>query len=542
MNTDISFSKPFGFHLCPSVKSVVKKILCLSLIVACVHAAAPAFPFAEATIDDLQQRMSAGKLTSRELTAAYLQRIAEVDRAGPKLNAIIELNPEALEIAAQLDLERKAGRVRGPLHGIPVLIKDNIDTLDHMATTAGSLALVGAKPPRDAFLVARLRNAGAVILGKTNLSEWANYRGNNSSSGWSGRGGQTRNPYALDRNPSGSSSGSAAAVAANLCVVAIGTETNGSIVSPASACGIVGVKPTVGFVSRAGIVPIAASQDTAGPMARTVRDAALVLAAIGGPDERDEATKSFPAGVLDQLAAAPKPGALRGARIGVVRGPFGFHGRMEPELTHLVEVLRAAGAEVVDPITIASLGKLGGAPSLVLSFEFKDGLNRYLTEPGRMTPVKSLADLIAFNDAHRGQELSFFGQELFTTAQTRGPLTEKIYLEARATCLQLTRTEGIYAAMDANQLDALVMFTKGTATLTDPFNGEGGTGGSSTLAAVAGYPSVTVPATQVFGLPIGLSFVGRAWSEAKLLALAADFEARTKARREPKFLPTAEVK
>jgi amidase len=466
-----------------------------------------------------------------------------VDKAGPKLNAVIELNPDALVIADQLDAERKAGHVRGPLHGIPVLLKDNIDTADKMQTTAGSLALVGQKPPRDADVAARLREAGAVILGKTNPTEWANYRGNNSSSGWSGRGGQTRNPYALDRNPSGSSSGSGAAVSANLCVVAVGTETNGSIMSPASACGVVGMKPTVGLVSRAGIIPIAASQDTAGPMARTVQDAALLLAAIAGEDARDEATRAIPAGLVAGLVAGPlKSGALRGARIGVVRGPFGFHARMEPGLGQLVETLRAAGAEVVDPVKISSLGQFGSATGDVLSFEFKDGLNRYLTEPGRVTSMRSLEDLIAFNEAHRADELPFFGQDLFTAAQARGPLTEKAYVDARALCLRLARTEGLDAALDADKLDALVMFTKGVATLTDVINGEGSSGGSSTLAAVAGYPSVTVPAAQFFGLPVGLSFVGRAWSDAKLLALAADFEARTQARREPSFRPTVTFK
>ena len=500
------------------------------------------FPFAEATIDGLQARMSAGTLTAHELTAAYLQRIAAIDKAGPRLNAVIEVNPEAIAIADALDAERKSGHVRGPLHGIPVLLKDNIDTADRMATTAGSLALVGARPPRDAHVAARLRAAGAVILGKTNLSEWANYRSTNSSSGWSGRGGQTRNPYALDRNPSGSSAGSGTAVAANLCVVAIGTETNGSIMSPSSACGIVGIKPTVGLVSRAGIIPISASQDTAGPMTRTVRDAALVLAAIAGTDPRDEATQKIPSDLAAALAAPLPAGALRGARIGVVHGPFGFHGRMEAVLAELVAALRAAGAEVIDPVKIPTLGKFSAAQSEVLSFEFKDGINRYLAEPGRVTPMKSLADLIAFNEAHRTEEMPFFAQEIFLTAQAREPLTDKAYLEARTTCLQLSRTEGIDAAMEAGRLDALVMFTKGTATLTDLVNGEGGSGGSSSLAAVAGYPSVTVPAAQIFGLPVGLSFVGRAWSEAKLIALAADFESHTHARRAPEFLPTAVVK
>jgi amidase len=512
---------------------------CLSLAAG---AAERPFPYAEATIDDLQARMAAGTLTSRELTAAYLGRIAQIDQAGPRLSAVIEVNPDALAIATRLDAERKVGKVRGPLHGIPVLIKDNIDTADRMATTAGSLALVGAKPPRDAHVVTRLREAGAVILGKTNLSEWANFRGNKSSSGWSARGGQTRNPYALDRSPSGSSSGSAVAVAANLCVVAIGTETNGSIVSPASACGIVGVKPTVGLVSRAGIVPIAASQDTAGPMTRTVRDAAIVLGVLAAADPRDEATQARPAELTTSFEATLGSRALHGARIGVVRGPFGFHQRMEALLDELVRTLRLAGAEVIDPVRIPTLSKLSSVQGELLSFEFKDGLNRYLAEPGRVTPIKTLAEAIAFNEAHRAEELRFFGQEDFLAAQARGPLTEQAYLDARAACLRLARTEGIEAAMDAGRLDALVMFTKGPATLTDPLNGEGSSGGSSSLAAVAGYPSVTVPAAQVFGLPVGLSFVGRAWSEGKLLNLAADFEGRTRARREPRYLPTAELR
>lgn len=542
LSTDKYVRPWLGIHPCPSV---VKKCLWFGLLAGAslglARAAEPAFPFAEATIDGLHAQMAAGKLTARELTAAYLQRIAAVDKAGPKLNAIIELNPDALAIADQLDAERKAGHVRGPLHGIPMLIKDNLDTADRMATTAGSLALVGAKPPRDAHVVARLREAGVVILGKTNLSEWANYRGSNSSSGWSGRGGQTRNPYALDRNPSGSSAGSGSAVSANLCVAAIGTETNGSIMSPASAVGIVGIKPTVGLVSRAGIIPIAASQDTAGPMTRTVRDAALVLAAITGTDERDEATREIPATLATELSRALTPGALKGTRIGVVRGPFAFHPRMDGLMDGLVETLRAAGAVVVDSLSLESLGRLGGAQETLLSYEFKDGLNRYLAAPGRVAPVHTLADVIAFNQAHRAEELPFFGQERMLAAQSRGPLTDQAYREARALCRQLTRTEGLDAALEGNRLDALVMLTRGPATLTDHINGEGGSGSSWALAAIAGYPSVTVPAVEIFGLPMGLSFVGRPWSEARLLAFAADFESRTHARREPKFLPTIVV-
>ncbi|HEV7405891.1 MAG TPA: amidase [Chthoniobacteraceae bacterium] len=519
----------------------MKNLLTLGLAVTlCAAGVAPAadFPFAEATIESLQVRMAAGTLTAHELTAAYLRRIAEIDRSGPKLNAVLELNPDALTIADGLDAERREGHVRGPLHGIPVLLKDNLDTADRMETTAGSLALVGQKPPRDAHVVARLREAGAVILGKTNLSEWANFRGRNSCSGWSARGGQTRNPYALDRNPSGSSSGSAVAVAANLCVVAIGTETDGSIVSPASACGIVGIKPTVGLVSRAGIIPISASQDTAGPMARTVRDAALVLAALAGPDARDAATQEIPAGLTAALAAPLPVGALKGARIGLVRGPFGFPARMEPLQDELAATLRAAGAEVIDPVKIPTLPFLGTYEGTVLSYEFKDGLERYLAEPGRRSPMKTIADLIAFNRAHREQELFYFDQERLEEAQTRGPLTEPAYLEARALARRLARTEGVEAALDDQKLDALIMFTRGVAGLTDPYAGEASTGGSSSLAAVAGCPAITLPAASLYGLPIGVSFVGRSWSEARLLALAADFEAKAGKRRAPEFLNT----
>ncbi|MBA3850094.1 MAG: amidase [Opitutus sp.] len=496
---------------------------------------------AEATIASLQAEMAAGRLTAVALTEAYLARIDALDRAGPELNAIIELNPDARTVAAERDAERRAGRVRGPLHGIPVLVKDNLDTADRMQTTAGSLALVGQKVPRDAHVVARLREAGAVLLGKTNLSEWANFRGNNSSSGWSSRGGQTRNPHALDRNPSGSSSGSAVAVAAGLCAAAIGTETNGSIVSPASANGVVGFKPTVGLVSRSGIIPIAASQDTAGPMTRTVADAALVLAAIAGRDERDAATHGIPAEALAALQAPLPPHALRGARIGVVRGPFGLPVRLDAEWDRIIAALRAAGAEVTDQVKVAPLGKFGGATYDVLSYEFKDGLNRYLAEPGREAPVKTLADIIAFNETNATRVMPFFGQQDFLAAEKRGPLSEPAYLEARATCLRLARTEGLDAALDGGKFDALVMITRGPAALTDHVLGEGSAGGSSTLAAVAGYPAVTVPAMQMFGLPVGLSLVGRAWSDARLLALAADFEAQTKARRVPEFLPTAAV-
>jgi amidase len=500
--------------------------------------AADNFRFAEATIDDLQSQMAAGKLTARELTSAYLERIAQIDKAGPKLNAIIELNPDALALADQLDAERKAGKIRGPLHGIPVLIKDNIATADRMETTAGSLALVGLKPPRDAHLVTRLREAGAVILGKTNLSEWANYRSTTSTSGWSGRGGQTRNPYVLDRSPIGSSSGSAVGVAASLCVVAVGTETNGSIMSPSSANGIVGVKPTVGLVSRAGIIPIAASQDTAGPMARTVRDAAILLGVLAARDSRDSATQAQPANLAADFAPARDTHALKGARVGVLHGPFRFHPRMETVLANAVEALRAGGAEIVDLGEFPALAEMSRVQGDVLSYEFKEGINAYLAALAPDASIKSLEDLIKFNDAHRADEMPFMGQELFVRAQARGPLTDVAYRDARAICLRVSRTEGIDGLMDKNRLDAIVTLTAGPAWSVDPVNGDLGSGGSSSLAAVAGYPNITVPAAQVMGLPVGVSFCGRAWSEAKLLALAADFESQTHARAQPKFLPT----
>lgn len=502
----------------------------------------PAFPFAGATIDGLQSRMAAGKLSARELTAAYLTRIAQIDRAGPALHAVIEVNPDALEIAAQLDAERKAGRVRGLLHGIPVLIKDNIATLDRMETTAGSLALLGARPMHDAFLVTRLREAGAVILGKTNLSEWANFRARSSTSGWSARGGLTRNPYVLDRNPSGSSSGSAVAVAADLCVVAVGTETDGSIVSPSSVCGIVGVKPTVGLISRAGIIPIAASQDTAGPMARTVRDAAILLGVLSSADPRDAVTETRPSGLRVSFVTSLAADALKGARIGIVRGPFGFQPRVDAVMNDVVATLRAAGAEVIDPINLPVVTQLAVPETEVLLYEFKAGLNGWFTSLGANATVRSVAELIAFNEAHRARELPFFSQELLTRAQAKGPLTEKAYRDARELCLKLARTDGIDGVMDARQLDALVAITNGPAAPTDLVNGDRGTGSSSTLAAVAGYPSVTVPAAQLSGLPVGVSFFGRAWHEAELLALAADFETRTHARRAPGFLPTIEAR
>jgi amidase len=505
--------------------------------------AAAEFRFAGATIEALQSRMAAGEFTARELTAAYLERIAAIDRAGPKLNAVIELNPEALEIAAQLDAERQAGRVRGPLHGVPVLVKDNIATADRMETTAGSLALVGRKPMRDAHVVARLRAAGAVLLGKTNLSEWANFRGERSVSGWSGRGGQTLNPHVLDRSPSGSSSGSAVAVAADLCVVAIGTETNGSIVSPASTCGIVGLKPTVGRVSRTGIIPIAESFDTAGPMTRTVRDAALVLAAIAGTDEADPATRAGAAHLWRDGEPRLRAEALRGARIGAL-APAGYWPSVDDVWRRALDVLRAAGADVVE---VALLPRLPVSTMLeVYRYEMKHGVNAYLaTTSGPEGGVRTLAEVIAFNERHWARELPLFGQQHLVAMQAKGPLTEPAYLRAREECWRASRADGIDAVLTQHRIVALVTVTRAVADLIAAnevgenfFAAKRPGGGSSTAAAMAGYPSVTVPAGAIEGLPVGLSFFGAAWSEAELLGLAADFEARAVARPVPQFRPT----
>ena len=513
-----------------------------SASVSAQNSAPAGFAFAEATIDDLQARMAAGTLTAHELTAAYLRRIAEIDHAGPHLNALLEVNPDALAIADQLDAERKAGKVRGPLHGIPVLIKDNIATADRMETTAGSLALLGAKPPRDAFVVEQLRKAGAVILGKTNLSEWANFRGERSVSGWSGRGGQTHNPYVLDRSPVGSSSGSAVAVAANLCVAAIGTETSGSIIAPASACGVVGLKPTVGRVSRAGIIPIAASFDTAGPITRTVRDAALMLAALAASDSRDPATAQQPSGQSADFAATLAPDALRGARIGLVRDAT-FRPNLDGALDAAVQTLRAAGAEVVEIKPVPP--KLRPVVLEVMLYEIKDGMNAYLASLGPDSPMKSLADLIRFNEEHWAEEMPLFGQQFFERAQAKGPLTDQAYLDARAQCWQMARTNGIDAMMDQDHLDALVAIAFAPAGLITPgpkgdpvFGAKGPSGAGYQIAAAAGYPSVTVPLTQVSGLPVGLLFYGRAWTEGKILGYAEAFQARTHARKIPEFRPT----
>lgn len=490
----------------------------------------------ELTIAEMQAHMAAGELTAVELVEGYLARIDALDRHGPTLNSVIELNPDALTIAAQLDAERAAGDVRGPLHGIPILLKDNIDTGDRMATSAGSLALADHHPAQDSTVAANLRRAGAIILGKTNLSEWANFRSSKSSSGWSSRGGQTRNPYALDRTPCGSSSGSGVAVSANLCAAAIGTETDGSIVCPSHHGGIVGIKPTVGLVSRAGIVPISHSQDTAGPMARTVTDAALLLGALTGVDGRDAITSTSQGRSTDDYTQFLDTDGLWGARIGVARNYFGFHPLVDAIMERAIATLRAAGAVVVDPANIATAKQFGDDEYKVMLYEFKAGLNVYLTDIDPSLPAHSLAELIEFNHLNRDRVMPFFGQDLFVLAQEKGDLTADDYLQARRESLRLAGRGGIDATLDEHDLDALIAPTGGPAWLVDWVNGDHYGGGSSSAAAVAGYPNITVPAGFVHGLPIGISFMAGAWQEATLIKLAYAFEQRTQARRQPAFL------
>ncbi|OLC78380.1 MAG: amidase [Gemmatimonadetes bacterium 13_1_40CM_4_69_8] len=503
--------------------------------------AIPPFALQEATIADLQAGMQSGKYTARGLCEYYLTRVDELDGRGPALHSVIETNPEALTTAEQLDTERKTKGPRGPLHGIPVLVKDNIATADRMATTAGSLALVGAKPPADAAVAARLRAAGAVILGKANLSEWANFRSSNSSSGWSARGGQCKNPYALDRSPCGSSSGTAAAIAANFAAVGVGTETDGSIVCPAAACSLVGIKPTLGLVSRTGIVPIAHSQDTAGPMARTVRDAAVLLGALAGADARDAATSAAPTAVPDYTRSLD-PKGLDGARIGVARTKlFGYHAATDAVINQAIDVLRRAGAVIVDPADIPHLGEYDDAELTVLLYEFKADLNRYLAEFAPGAPVKTLQDVIVFNERNREREMPYFGQDLFVKAQDKGPPSDQAYRDALDKCRKLGREEGLRATLDQQKLDAIVAPTGNPAWPIDLVNGDHFLGGSSTPAAVAGFPHVTVPAGYVFGLPVGLSFIGAPWSEATLVRLAYAYEQATTLRQPPKFPPTVRV-
>jgi amidase len=482
--------------------------------------------------------MKVGKFTARSLAEKYLARIDEVDKRGPAVNAIIELNPDALSIADALDQERKAKGPRGALHGIPVLIKDNIDTADRMMTTAGSLALVGSKPPKDSFVAQKLRAAGAVILGKTNLSEWANIRSSHSVSGWSGRGGLTRNPYALDRNPCGSSSGTGVGISANLAAAGIGTETDGSIMCPSSSNGLAGIKPTVGLVSRGGIIPISHSQDGAGPMCRTVRDAAILLGALTGVDPEDAATAASAGKSQTDYAQYCDPHGLKGARIGVARKYFGFNDAVDALMEQALGVMKRQGATLVDPADIATLGKFDESELLIFMYELKADLNAYLARLGPSAPVHTLQDVIDFNEHNRQKEMPYFGQDLFLKAQAKGPLTEKEYVDALAKNHQLARTEGIDALMDQYTLDAVVAPTGGPAWLTDLINGDHSAGGSSNAAAVAGYPNINVNAGFVSGLPVGISFFGRAWSEPTLIKLAYSFEQATKARQAPRFLST----
>jgi amidase len=495
----------------------------------------------EVSLADLSAGLQSGKYTSRFLAEEYLSRIGEIDTRGPGLNSVIELNPEALAVADFLDQERKSKGSRGPLHGIPILIKDNIGTADRMTTTAGSLALLGFTPPKDSGAVRRMRESGALLLGKTNLSEWANFRSSHSSSGWSGRGGQTHNPYAHDRSPCGSSSGSGVAVAASLCAAAVGSETDGSIVCPSSANGIVGIKPTVGLISRAGIIPISHSQDTAGPMARSVGDAAMLLSGLTGVDADDPATK-----VPGRRAAADYTkfldrGGLKGARIGVVRKTYDFDESVAAALANAYDAMRQEGAVLIDPVEIASLGKFDDSEMDVMLYEFKHDLNAYLAGAGPTVPVRSLKELIAFNETYADRELLYFGQDLFAKAEKKGPLTDKAYLDALAKNHLLTREQGIDGVMAKYRLDALVAPTAGPTWLIDLIDGDHDTGGSASLAAVAGYPNINVPMGFVRGLPVGISFFGRAWSEPTLIKIAYAFEQAARGRKPPQFLATADL-
>jgi amidase len=495
----------------------------------------------ELTITQIQARLSSGDLTARSLVKSYLDRIQQIDRAGPNLNAVIELNPDVLETAEMLDKERLAGNVHGPLHGVPILIKDNFDTYDRMTTTAGSLALEGHIASKDSFAVHKLRQAGAVILGKANLSEWANFRSKHSTSGWSSRGGQTRNPYALDRNPCGSSSGSAVAVAANLCAAALGTETDGSIVCPSQANGLVGIKPTLGLISRAGIIPIAHSQDTAGLIARCVADAAILLGALTGVDSDDEATGASQGKVYNDYTQFLDPAGLKGARIGVARNLAGFSPSVDAVFENCIQAIHDLGAEVIDPADLKLPDDSDESELEVLFYEFKADLNAYLASLDPEMNVHSLEDIIRFNEDNRERVMPYFGQDRMLKAQEKGPLTDEAYLKAHETCLRLSREEGIDAVLQEHQLDALIAPTGGPAWLVDWVNGDHYTGGGcSSPPAMAGYPHITVPAGYVFGLPVGLSFIGAAWQEPLLLRLAYAFEQATQVRRLPKYVETVD--
>jgi amidase len=520
------------------------------LAAASNNPAAPAkdFELEELSISDLQAGMRSGKYTARQLVKKYLDRIDDIDKDGPKLNSVIEVNPDAMAIAEALDRERKDKGTRGPLHGIPILIKDNIDTADRMMTTAGSLALVGSRPAQDSFVAKRLREAGAVILGKTNLSEWANFRSSHSSSGWSGRGGQTKNAYVQDRNPCGSSSGSGSAAAANLCAAAVGTETDGSVVCPSSANSLVGIKPTVGLIARSGIIPISHSQDTAGPMARTVTDAVILLYALMGTDRNDPVPRATGEALLNYATTTSNytnylnKDGLRGARLGIARKYFGFNDRVDKLMNDLIAEMKSMGAVIVDPADIPTSGKFDDSEFEVLLYEFKADLNAYLRKLGPSSPVHSLKEVIDFNEKNRDRELTYFGQDILVKSQAKGPLTEKKYRDALAKNQLLSRAQGIDFIMRKNRLDAMIAPTGGPAWPTDWINGDHFTGGYSSASAVAGYPHITVPAGYVFGLPVGISFFGGAWSEPKLIKYAYAFEQATKARKAPRFLNEPEFR
>lgn len=507
---------------------------------ALAAAATRSFELDEVTVGEIQEGLRTKRFTAHWLAQKYRDRIRAIDQAGPALNAVIELNADALAIADALDREFRDRGPRGPLHGVPVLIKDNIDTHDRMRTSAGSLALAESIAPRDAFIVERLRAAGAVILGKTNLSEWANFRSSHSTSGWSGRGGQTRLPYALDRNPSGSSSGSGVAVAANLCAIAVGTETDGSVISPSAMNSLVGIKPTLGLVSRSGIIPIAHSQDTAGPMARTVRDAAILLGVLSGPDVRDASTAESDGKPRDYVQYLDA-GGLKGARLGVARKFFGNDARVDGIIEDGIAEMKRRGAEIVDPADLPTQATYRESENDVLQYEFKADLNAYLSGLDRSVSVRSLSGLIAFNENHRDREMPIFGQEILLQSEKRGPLTDKAYLDALARNRRLTQREGIDAVLQKHRVDAIVAPTSGPAWLIDWVQGDRDVPDCTGPAAMAGYPHITVPAGFVHGLPIGISFFGARWSEPVLLRIAFAFEQATKARKAPHFLPTAQL-
>lgn len=494
----------------------------------------------ELSIRQLQDKMEAGELTSKGISEMFLERIEAVDKNGPSINSVLEINPEALEIAQKLDEERAAGNLRGPLHGIPVMLKANIDTADKMMTAAGSLALDGHIAAQDSFVAEKLRQAGAVILAKTNLSEWANFRSTRSTSGWSSQGGQTKNPYVLNRNPCGSSSGSAVAVAANLCTIAIGTETSGSIICPSHTNSVVGIKPTVGLVGRSGIIPISHSQDTAGPMARSIEDLAITLGALTGIDPRDPVTQESEGKVLSDYAAALDPAGLEGARIGVARNFFGFHPVVDEIMEESINALKDLGAEIIDPANL-EIEELDSNMLEVLLYEFKADLNTYLQTVGPNMPVHTLEEIIAYNSKHANKIMPYFGQEMMEKAQEKGPLTDEEYIKALDNCRHLTREEGIDRVISEHQLDAIIAPSGGPAWLIDWVNGDHYGGGSSGVSAAAGYPNLTVPAGYVHNLPVGINFIGGAYQEAKLIKLAYAFEQGTNVRRSPEFLEEAVI-